>query len=526
MEISRQVVREATELTAQFSAEQLELQLGHLCNNRCVFCTSGQASELGIARQIAVEPVIAALDQAASRGVRKVTFLGGEPTSQKSFLPALTHAVELGFSEIVIFTNGVTSSNRTFIDRIVAMGRFTWRFSIQGGTEEAHDAVTKVPGSFRRIIAGLTYLKELGQRVTANMCVNELSYRSLPHYPELVREYNIRDFHVDMVRPAQSGQRTDEYLQSILPRFSAMVPYLREMLEEFERLDPGYDVNVGNFPFCLLPEWSHKIHHGGQQTTLNMPDGDADGVLRSADKYQSQWSDMVYGPQCDTCALRSECRGVPRKYQQFYGFDELRPLTTRYLKSVSADDGRVFVRIADELLAAAYVAEPPNPWRRALLTRRSRDGFVEIVYDDGSGALAAVIFSRPGRDQGGQRLWETPHYRVSLKADAGSAHLRTLMIWLHSLLRIPVQSRIAACLQRIQNTVLMDGWRYTGFDADVESLAVTALLQTNSGERLNVTMTPDAGRDAQVRITFDASGERDSAPPRALVEQLAATLGA
>jgi len=90
--------------------EQIEIQLGHLCNNRCVFCVSGQMSERRMAGQIPEEPVIAELRRAHDSGIRRVTFLGGEPTIQQNFIPAITAAKELGFSEIILFTNGVQTA--------------------------------------------------------------------------------------------------------------------------------------------------------------------------------------------------------------------------------------------------------------------------------------------------------------------------------------------------------------------------------------------------------------------------------
>ena len=71
--------------TAPAGPAQVEIQLGHLCNNRCVFCVSGQLTAQGRARPLPTAPALAALDAAAARGARTVTFLGGEPTLQASF---------------------------------------------------------------------------------------------------------------------------------------------------------------------------------------------------------------------------------------------------------------------------------------------------------------------------------------------------------------------------------------------------------------------------------------------------------
>lgn len=47
---------------------QLEIQLGHLCNNRCVFCVSGQLTSRGEAPFLPVEELYRALDEGWAAG--------------------------------------------------------------------------------------------------------------------------------------------------------------------------------------------------------------------------------------------------------------------------------------------------------------------------------------------------------------------------------------------------------------------------------------------------------------------------
>src|SRR5258705_27927 len=198
--ITPQDLAEAKTVVPRRAGHQFEIQLGHLCNNRCVFCSSGQLTSLGLARAIPLAPMLEAIESARAQGATRITFLGGEPTIHKGFTAALQRAVELGFEQIVIFTDGVMLPHRDFVERIAALGTFAWRISIQGGNEPAHDAVTGRRGSFSRIVAGLEKLRALGQKVTANVCANEHGYRSLPEYPALVRRYDVRQLHVDIVR--------------------------------------------------------------------------------------------------------------------------------------------------------------------------------------------------------------------------------------------------------------------------------------------------------------------------------------
>ena len=332
--------------TAPAGPAQVEIQLGHVCNNRCVFCVSGQLTAQGRARPLPSAPALAALDAAAARGARTVTFLGGEPTLQASFLPALARAIELGFREIILFTNGVKTARAGYIDEILALGaardftNFVWRFSIQGGDEAAHDHVTQKPGSFKRLVAGMAHLQARGQAITANACINEHSYRSLPAYPDLVRQYGIRQLHLDQVRPRDAGERSDAELRAIMPPYSAMVPHYRAMLDRFDReLGPDYDINVGNLPYCLMPERAAKIHHDGEATLTVAADGDALSV--PWDKYADKRRDKFHPPACASCRFRPQCNGVFLKYAEFHGTAEFSPVPlerpTRPVPSGSSD---------------------------------------------------------------------------------------------------------------------------------------------------------------------------------------------
>ena len=86
--------------------QQIEIQLGHLCNNRCVFCMGGQRTAMRQALPMEAEPIRQQISNAFAEGHRRITLLGGEPTLQPAFVSIVEHCVTLGFEEIVIFTHG------------------------------------------------------------------------------------------------------------------------------------------------------------------------------------------------------------------------------------------------------------------------------------------------------------------------------------------------------------------------------------------------------------------------------------
>jgi len=330
-------LREAVSVSARGDGQQIEIQLGHMCNNVCLFCVSGQMTQQRLAKRVPLESIVAVLEEARARGVSRVTFLGGEPTIQPSFLPALQRALDLGFSDIVIFTNLVRGREPRFLEHVSQMGKFSWRISIQGGNEEAHDLVVGRVGAFAKIEAGLRWLGERGHDLTANACINEDSYRSAPDYVDLVRRHGIRQLHLDMVRPRNTGIRSAEEMEHMLARYSDMAGPLGEMLDRFDAWNPDFEVNIGNLPFCVLPRHAHRIVHGGEDTITVSSDGRGDS-FRVWKKYEHQGSDKVHVERCAECTFHSHCRGVPADYATLHGTDELQPITSA---QVSALDPRV-----------------------------------------------------------------------------------------------------------------------------------------------------------------------------------------
>jgi MoaA/NifB/PqqE/SkfB family radical SAM enzyme len=269
--------------------------------------------------------VFATLREAREQGVQSVTILGGEPTIHPDFFKVVDEARRLGYEEITIFTNGVRGPQERFWAEILARGRFTWRFSIQGGDRETHDLVVGRPGAFAKIEQSLGLLAERGERITVNLCVTAQSAPSLPRYPALLARYGVREFHIDMVRPHNAGPREPEEILAILPRWHDLALHLREMLLGFRRLAPWIEVNLGNLPYCVLPEAMEHIHHGGEPT-FTLTTGSAGALDAVLDKYDAQRQGMVHPPGCAACAERPRCRGVPALYLSRWGAEELVPL--------------------------------------------------------------------------------------------------------------------------------------------------------------------------------------------------------
>jgi MoaA/NifB/PqqE/SkfB family radical SAM enzyme len=305
---------------------QIEISLGHICNDICSFCVSGLLTQEGLAKPLPSKPIMEALKRARESGVRELTLLGGEPTIQKNFFPVLECAVELGYSSITVFTNMARGKDAKFLERVARAGPIKWRVSVQGGDEQTHDHVVQRKGAFSRISQGLQWLVANGQHVSINTCVTAESVESLPAYADISRETPVQHIHLDMFRPSTTGREENEYALELIPNYARVGEQLGLLLKRLSELPNRPNISVGGLPFCFLPQWANLIHHGGQETVMiSVSESGADSQFW--DKYSVQDAGRFQNRDCETCLFQARCHGLPIGYAMKFGPVELNPVT-------------------------------------------------------------------------------------------------------------------------------------------------------------------------------------------------------
>ena len=383
---------------AMSAPRQFEIQLGHLCNDRCVFCVSGRLTHEGDAPLLETSTLVERIRRARAEGYGRLTLLGGEPTIQPAFLEVVREAVALGFEEIVVFSNGSKAGRTDLVDRVLATGgRFEWRLSFQGATREAHERTTRRKSSFDQLQRTARALCLRGQKITVNTCVVETNYASLPSFAALLLPFGVRQLHVDMLNPYDTGTMTDDEVRAIQPRYSDLATPLTRMVGGFP---DGYDVNIGNLPYCVAPHLAPWIHHGGQPTwTVTADDFGDRSLQRECNKYLVKGSRKIKPSSCRSCVLDDRCDGVFEAYARWYGTSELEPVTPERLRSVDPE-GELVSLHARPLLRAA-LAPPPEPFatcsvdehdlRRVTLRLEGAAGLrLELGLSSGRGGVAAT----------------------------------------------------------------------------------------------------------------------------------------
>jgi len=195
----REMGERALQLGVPFSAQ---LDLTYRCNEQCVHCyldhdDHGEMTTIEIKRL---------LKEMAEAGVFILTFSGGEIFLRKDFFEILECARSLTFC-IKLKTNAVLIREAQAA-RLRDLGVESIQISIYSHRPEVHDAITKVPGSLRRSIDAIRFLKSQGLKV---ILANVLMTKNMQDYhgvralaDELGAEYTLDP----TITPKMDGDRS------------------------------------------------------------------------------------------------------------------------------------------------------------------------------------------------------------------------------------------------------------------------------------------------------------------------------
>ena len=180
----------------------VQLDLTYRCNERCVHCYLDHDDH----GEMTTPEIRSLLDQLAEAGVFFLTMSGGEILLRKDFFDILEYARALLFC-VKLKTNAILIRERQ-ADRIRSLGVDSIQISIYSHRPEIHDAITKVPGSLRRSVDAIRFLRAQGLKV---IIANVLMLQNIQDYPgvkALAADLGV-EFTIDpTITPRMDGDRS------------------------------------------------------------------------------------------------------------------------------------------------------------------------------------------------------------------------------------------------------------------------------------------------------------------------------
>jgi radical SAM protein with 4Fe4S-binding SPASM domain len=141
---------------------EVSIEVTRRCPLECLHCYNNlpMADQQARRRELTKEEHFKVLDELAELGCLWLLYTGGEIFARKDFLEIYTYAKKKGFL-ITLFTNGTLIREET-ADYLRQWPPFAIEITLYGRTEETYQALTGIPGSYKRCLRGIELLRDRG----------------------------------------------------------------------------------------------------------------------------------------------------------------------------------------------------------------------------------------------------------------------------------------------------------------------------------------------------------------------------
>jgi cyclic pyranopterin phosphate synthase len=383
-----------------------DLKTGTTCNSNCVFCVIGDHLWTG---DRATEQCVAEL-VASRRTCEDVVFTGAEVSIRKDFFHLLEAARRLGYRNVQVQTNGRMFAYRAFTERAVAAGMTELAPSIHGHVARLHDGLTRAPGSFGEVVAGIRHARSLGVRVVSNSVATRQNMKHLPSLARLLVELDVNQFQIAFPHPTGHAAT---YFDGVVPRMRELAPHVMAALDVGRAA--GVACMAEALPYCQLPGYEPEVaelHIPPTEIVYDgfvVPDYARDRMERGKTRF----------PQCATCRWEPMCEGPWRDYPEHVGDAEFQPVPgPRVLDGAVVLDPR-FARLGEP--APGFTLSTGEGMRISLDDVKERWVALAFYPEDGSPACTRELC---GLEQEYDRLSTLGVALLGVSRDGPAAHAR------------------------------------------------------------------------------------------------------
>lgn len=313
MSLMQELAQRALDHSVPFS---VQLDVTYRCNERCVHCYLDHKDH----GEMTTAEIKDVLDQLSEAGVFFLTLSGGEIFMRMDFLEIVEYARSLMFC-IKIKTNAFMVGEKE-AQRLSDLAVQDVQVSIYSHRPEVHDAITLLPGSLKRSVAGIRRLRSHGVKVVV---ANVLMMQNLSDHNgviELAKELGA-EYTIDpTITPMMDGDRSVLQLGLGVPQLQEVFrsPELVGDVDEFCTVSsPENDDHLKDLPCSAGHTACYISPYGDLYPCVQFPL--PSGNVRRQ-KFMDIWRDstqlkevrsITVGdlPVCSGCGHSSSCTRCP-----------------------------------------------------------------------------------------------------------------------------------------------------------------------------------------------------------------------
>ncbi|MBP5273480.1 MAG: radical SAM protein [Abditibacteriota bacterium] len=183
-----------------------EVALTYRCNLSCRFCYAGcsctrRDTSPGMDTED-VKKILGIIKRDAQ--VPSVSWTGGEPLLRKDICELTRYASEELGMKVNLITNG-TLLTPALADGLREAGLKSAQVSLEGGTREVHEALTRSEGSFEKTLRAVKLFRERDIFVHTNTTLNRMNADKTEELADLVASLGTGRFSMNLMIPAGSA---------------------------------------------------------------------------------------------------------------------------------------------------------------------------------------------------------------------------------------------------------------------------------------------------------------------------------
>lgn len=282
-----------------------ELLTGYSCNANCRFCSIDPANRGWDSDTYELR---ASILQAKEDGCKYLGIGGGEPTIRSDLLDLIRLGKQLKFEVVRIETNGIALSYFNYCKRLVEAGLDFVKLSVHGHNAEIHDFLTRVPGSFQKVVSAIDNLQKLKVRIEINTVLNKVNYRHYEQFVDFFSKRGIGSF--CFIYPLYTGRMAENW-RKLGIGIQEVAPYLKRTLKLVDALELDKRL-VFNIPKCFMEDYKKGIVE-----EYNMRLASPDAVVLDPDNEIKR--SKIKLRICRGCVDNQSCDGIWKEYYKIYG---------------------------------------------------------------------------------------------------------------------------------------------------------------------------------------------------------------
>jgi len=299
---------------------------GYACNNNCIFCIHGdKRSQIVDKTNLQIKKEI---NEARNRGSTYLEIIGGEASIRPDILDLIKFAKKIGFSTIMMATNGRIYSYEKFTRKVFQAGLNSLVFSIHGHNSELHDALTQAPGSFQQLKQGLQNAQKIAKELNldislgANVCIVKQNYKYLPKIGNYIKKLGINNAEFIFIDP-NNGAGLKSF-NKLVPKISDAAPYIHKCLEIGKKNKiPHWHIRY--VPLCYFQNYLDQISELQEVKSFHTEHIAPDFYNPDASRGRQNIG-RIKTEKCQKCQLFNKCEGIWKEYFKHYGDIELTPI--------------------------------------------------------------------------------------------------------------------------------------------------------------------------------------------------------